>query len=154
MAGAWVGTSWAAELNMKSANVQVFNPTTLKVMTTIPADKGAHNVTFSRDGKRAFIANVRANKITIIDAVSKKPLGNVPAGTRALQVAVSPDGKTAVMCNPGSGNITLIDVRQKKAVHTMLTRQGAMMAVFSLMASMPMSPMPVTPMCQSWTSKT
>ena len=90
---------------MKSANVQVFNPTTLKVITTIPADKGAHNVTFSRDGKLAFIANVGTNNVTIIDAVSKKALGNVPAGTRAHQVAVSPDGKTAVVCNPGSGDI-------------------------------------------------
>jgi hypothetical protein len=32
---------------MKSANVQVFNPTTLKVITTIPAVKDAYNVTFS-----------------------------------------------------------------------------------------------------------
>jgi DNA-binding beta-propeller fold protein YncE len=60
---------------MKSANVQVFNPTTLKLITTIPADKGAHNVTFSPNGKLAFIANVGANNVTIIDAVTKKALG-------------------------------------------------------------------------------
>jgi hypothetical protein len=48
MIGVMAAESWAAELwvtNMKSANVQVFNPTTLKLITTIPADKGAHNVT-------------------------------------------------------------------------------------------------------------
>jgi YVTN family beta-propeller protein len=115
MAGLFMGESWAAEVwvtNMKSANVQVYNPATLKVVATIPADKGAHNVTFSRDGKLAFIANVGANNVTIIDAVSKKALGNVPAGTRAHQVAVSPDGRMAVVCNPGSGDITLIDVKR------------------------------------------
>ena len=54
------GKVWAAELwvtSMKSANVQVFDPTTLKLVATIPADKGAHNVTFSPDEKLAFIAN-------------------------------------------------------------------------------------------------
>jgi DNA-binding beta-propeller fold protein YncE len=64
IAGVMAAESWAAELwvtNMKSANVQVFNPTTLKLITTIPADKGAHNVTFSPNGKLAFIANVGAN---------------------------------------------------------------------------------------------
>jgi YVTN family beta-propeller protein len=85
-AGLLVQEGSAAEVwvtNMKSANVQVFNPATMQVSATIPADKGAHNVTFSPDGKRAFIANVGANNVTIIDAVKKKPLGNVAAGTRA-----------------------------------------------------------------------
>jgi DNA-binding beta-propeller fold protein YncE len=75
MAGMMAAESWAAELwvtNMKSANMQVFNPTTLKLSTTIPTDKGAHNVTFSPNGKLAFIANVGANNVTIIDAVNKK----------------------------------------------------------------------------------
>jgi YVTN family beta-propeller protein len=47
-----IGEAWAAEVwvtNMKSANLQVFDPATLKVVATIPADKGAHNVTFSPD---------------------------------------------------------------------------------------------------------
>ena len=134
MAAVAASESWTAEIwvtNMKYANVQVFDPATLKLITTIPADKGADNVTFSPNGKLAFIANVGANNVTIIDAVDKKALGNVPAGMRAHQVAVSPDGKTAVVCNPGSGDITLIDVPQKKVVHSMLTGNGAMMAVFS-----------------------
>jgi DNA-binding beta-propeller fold protein YncE len=74
--------------NMKPANVRAFNPTTLKLLTTIPADKGAHNATFSPNGKLAFIATVGANNVTIIDAVNKEALGDVPAGTRAHQVAI------------------------------------------------------------------
>src|SRR5262245_4321473 len=75
MAALPLGTVWAAELwvtNMKSANVQVFDPTTLKLVATIPADKGAHNVTFSPDEQLAFIANVGANNVTIIDAQRKE----------------------------------------------------------------------------------
>ena len=44
--------------NMQSANVQVFDPGTLELLATIPAAKGAHNVSLSPDGSRAFVANV------------------------------------------------------------------------------------------------
>jgi DNA-binding beta-propeller fold protein YncE len=69
--GILAAESWAAELwvtNMKSANVQVFNPTTLKLITSIPADKGAHNVTFSPNGKLALIATRDDNKLLVVSA--------------------------------------------------------------------------------------
>ncbi len=59
----FVGRGWAAEVwvtNMKSATVQVIDPQTMQVVATILADKGAHNVTLSKDGKLAFVANVGA----------------------------------------------------------------------------------------------
>ena len=64
--GFLTGELRAAEVwvtNMKSANVQVFDPATLTLGATIPADKGAHNVTFSPDETLAFIANVGANNV-------------------------------------------------------------------------------------------
>ena len=56
--GFLTGEVRAAEVwvtNMKAANVQVFDPATLTLVATIPADKGAHNVTFSPDETLAFI---------------------------------------------------------------------------------------------------
>ncbi len=78
----FAGQGWAAEIwvtNMKSANVQVIDPETMQVVPTIPADKGAHNVTLSKDGKLACVANVGANNVTIIDAESKAVVGTVTA---------------------------------------------------------------------------
>ena len=86
---------------MAAAHVQVIDPTALRVIATIPAGIGAHNVTFSPDGTLAFVANVGANTVTLIDAVRKTVLGHIPAGVRAHQVAVSPDGRLAVVSNPG-----------------------------------------------------
>lgn len=117
--------------NMQSANVQVIDPATNKVVVTIPTDKGAHNVTFSPDRKLAFVANVEAANVSIIDAVKKEVIATVPAGTRAHHVAVSPDGRTAVVSNPGSGDVTFVDVVRNHVTHTLPTGKGAMMAFFS-----------------------
>ena len=126
---ALAGEVWVA--NMKGANVQVIDTNSNKIVNTIPTGAGAHNVTFSPDGKLAFIANLGTNSITIIDAVSKVKLADVVADTKAHDVAVSPDGKIAVSCNVGAGNITFIDVASKKAIHTMPTGKKAITAVFS-----------------------
>ncbi len=123
------GEVWVA--NMKGANVQVIDTGSNQVVKTIPTGDGAHNVTFSPDGKLAFIANMGTNSITIIDAESKEKLADVVADTKAHDVAVSPDGKTALSCNVGAGNVTFIDVASKKAVHTMPTGPKAITAVFS-----------------------
>ena len=123
------GEVWVA--NMKGANVQIIDTGSNKVVKTIATGAGAHNVTFSANGKLAYIANLGTNSITIIDAMSKEILANVVTDTKAHDVAVSPDGKLAVACNVGASNITFIDVASKKAVHTMAAGKKAITAVFS-----------------------
>ena len=117
--------------NMKAANVEVFDPETLDRLATIPADKGAHNVTFSRDGKWAFIANVGAGNATIIDAEAKKAVATVAAGSKAHEVSVSPDGRLAAASNVGTDFVTLIDVAAGQPLRNIKTADGAMMSVFS-----------------------
>ena len=126
---AGAGEVWVT--NMVSANVQVIDPDTMAVVATIPADKGAHNVTFSHDGKLAFIANTRANNVTIIDAVGKKVLGTVPTGRKAHQVSVSPDGTLAVSSNKGTDFVTLIDVKAMQPIGEITIADGAVGSVFS-----------------------
>ena len=120
---AGAGEVWVT--NMVSANVTVINPDTMVVVATIPADKGAHNVTLSHDGNLAFIANNRANNVTIIDAVGKKVLGTVPAGRKTHQVSVSPDGTLAVSSNSGTDFVTLIDVNAKQPIGEITIADGA-----------------------------
>ena len=82
------GGATAAEVwisNMKSGNVQVIDPRSMRIVATIPAGKGAHNVTISRDGKLALVPNVGDNSVTIIDAETKSVLGTVPVGKKAYR---------------------------------------------------------------------
>ena len=76
----FVSTSAAGEVwvaNMKGANVEVIDTSSNKIIKTIATGAGAHNVTFSPDGKLAYIANLGTNSITIIDAATKEKLANV-----------------------------------------------------------------------------
>ena len=57
---------------MKGANVQIIDTNSNKVVKAISTGAGAHNVTFSPDGKLAYIANLGTNSITIIDSMSKR----------------------------------------------------------------------------------
>ena len=123
------GEVWVA--NMKGANVQIIDTSTNKVIKTIPTGAGAHNVTFSPDGKLGFIANLGTKSITIIDAKTKEVLADIVTDTKAHDVAVSPDGKLAVSSNVGAGNITFIDVTSIKALDTLATDKKAITAVFS-----------------------
>ena len=116
---------------MKGANVQVVDPDAMSVTATIPAAVGAHNVTFSQDGKWALIANVGANSATIIDADAKQAVVTVPAGQKAHEVSISPDGKLAAAANVGADFVTLIDVAAGKPLKEITTADGAMMSVFS-----------------------
>lgn len=123
-----IGPVWAAEVwvtNMQGANVQVIDADTLEVLATIPADKGAHNVTFSRDGSLALIANVAANNVSIIDAEARKVMATVPAGDRAHEVSISPDAKLAASSNVGTDYVTLIDVAAGAPIKDVKTGDGA-----------------------------
>jgi len=83
---AMAGEVWVA--NMKGANVQVIDTASNQIVNTIPTGAGAHNVTFSPDGKLAFIANLGTNSITIIDAVSKEKSMHRISNAMALGVVL------------------------------------------------------------------
>ena len=53
------------------------DPATNNVIARIPADKGAHNLTFSADRKLVFVANVGANNVTISRFCAFTPVGEV-----------------------------------------------------------------------------
>jgi YVTN family beta-propeller protein len=130
MPAALAGEVWMT--NMQSGNVQVFDADTLEVLATIPAAKGAHNVTFSPDGSRAFVANVDTSSVTVIDADQKVALTTIPAGAKAHDVAVSPDGRIAVAADVGADTIAVIDVAQGMTLGTLATgNPNAMMSMFS-----------------------
>ena len=85
----FVTTSTAGEVwvaNMKGANVEVIDTGSNKIIKTIATGAGAHNVTFSPDGKLAYIANLGTNSITIIDTATKEKLADVLTDTKAHDV--------------------------------------------------------------------
>lgn len=70
---------WAAAMATQG-RVLVYDATSLNLLREIPVGIEPAEVTFSADGKRAFIANGGSNSVTVIDQMSKQVVGTVPVG--------------------------------------------------------------------------
>lgn len=72
-------------LNKAENSLAIVDPTSLKVVATVPTGEGPHEVVASADGKTAFVANygtgqVVGTSISIIDLATKKEIRRVDLG--------------------------------------------------------------------------
>jgi len=61
-------------------SVEVFFPTDLKRVATIPLGKGAGGIVFTPDGKRCFVANTDDNSVSSVDPGTYRELARIPVG--------------------------------------------------------------------------
>ena len=61
-------------------SVEVFFPTDLKRVATIPLGKGAGGIVFTPDGKRCFVANTDYNSVSSVDPGTYRELVRIPVG--------------------------------------------------------------------------
>ncbi|MBI4737831.1 MAG: beta-propeller fold lactonase family protein, partial [candidate division NC10 bacterium] len=54
----------------------------------ISVGKGPHHIAFSRDGRRAYVANNDSGVVTVVDVASRGMAGRIPAGRGLHGVAV------------------------------------------------------------------
>jgi YVTN family beta-propeller protein len=71
-------------LNKADNAMAIINPSTLRVVVTVPTGEGPHEMTVSADGKLAFVANYGAQKhghsISVIDIAARKETRRVELG--------------------------------------------------------------------------
>jgi len=73
-------------------------------------------ISFSKDGKRAFVALGPANRVAAIDAESKKVDKYLLVGQRVWHLAFTPDEKYLLTANGVSNDVSVIDVASLKVV--------------------------------------
>jgi PQQ-dependent catabolism-associated beta-propeller protein len=73
-------------------------------------------ISFSKDGKRAFVALGPANRVAAIDAESKKIDKYLLVGQRVWHLAFTPDEKYLLTANGVSNDVSVIDVASLKVV--------------------------------------
>ena len=110
--------------NQATDRVLVLDGTSLKTIVEIAVGKdraaaGAkpHTISFSPDGRLAYVANVGAKanstNVIVIDAVTKQVVSMLPAGPGAHAVAPAPDGTRAFVANAGASHLTEIVLGEK-----------------------------------------
>lgn len=105
------GEIWTTQMSM-AGKVLVLDATTLATKSTIAVGDMPAEVTFSVDGKLAFVANGMSNDVSIIDVATKAVTGTVAVGEDPVIPSPGADGKVYVDCEMGK-SVSVIDPTTK-----------------------------------------
>ena len=90
--------------------VDVFDPKTLKLIAAIPTGAGeSHMVALSKDGKRAYTANVGPGSVSVLDLESRKLVTVIPIAKTTQRIALSVDDKFAFTSDQDQPRMAVID---------------------------------------------
>lgn len=85
------GTIWVSD--MADGHVYVYDPKTEKLVDSFPVSKSICGISFSKDGKLAYVSDMPGGFISIIDVAKKKVTKKISqAGTFIHRHAINPDG--------------------------------------------------------------
>ncbi len=91
-------------------SITVVDPKTLRVTAAIPTGQHeSHMMAITRDGKRAYTANVHSGTVSAIDLVSKKVIAVIPISRVAQRIALTPDDRFAFTADQTSPRLAVID---------------------------------------------
>lgn len=108
---------WAAAMETKG-RVLVYDAATLTLLKEIPVGAQPAEVTFSADGKRAFVANGASGSVTVIDRLSKMVAGTVPVGANPVGAWPGSDNRLYVD-NEESETVSVIQAETLKVEQTL-----------------------------------
>ncbi|MFP2907371.1 PQQ-binding-like beta-propeller repeat protein [Pyxidicoccus sp. 3LFB2] len=111
------GTEVWTALMAEPGAVVVLDSQTLEPKQTIPVGDMPAEVTFSQDGRYAFVANGGSNNVTIIDAATKAVVKTVPVGANPVGAWPGNDGLMYVDNEDGK-SLTAIDTSTLEVART------------------------------------
>ena len=79
----------------------------------------SHMVALSKDGTRAFVANIGSGSVTLVDLAGRKVVATAPTGAGAEGIAVSPDGKEVWVTNRAADTVSVLDTAALRPLATL-----------------------------------
>ncbi len=107
---------WTAQL-LDDGSVLVLDAATLETKETIKVGRVPAEVTFTNDGKFAFVANGTSNDVTVIDRDTKSVVKTIPVDPEPVGAWPGADGIMYVDCEVGK-TIKAIDPKTLDVVRT------------------------------------
>ena len=122
--------------NFKEGTLSIIDLKAGKEVSRISGFSEPHNVTFTPDGKKAYIANLGAHEVGIVDLQKRELVGRLAIGSAGKQgrleddktldaingiinVTLTPDGKWGYAADGDSGQVAIIDVEKDEVVATL-----------------------------------
>lgn len=101
------GRLWVQEGDANSN--AVLDGTTLALVKRIPTGKSPTNVSFSPDGKFAYITHLADTIVQVVDAKSLEEVQHVQVGTNPSEVGVHPNGKVLYAIVTKEASVAVIE---------------------------------------------
>ena len=91
-------------------SVTVIDPSTLKVVQTIPTDQSeSHMLAITRDGRRGYTANVGPGTVSALDLQARKVLAVIAVADRVQRISLSADDRRAFTADQTKPRLAVID---------------------------------------------
>jgi len=113
------------QTNSAGDNVDVIDPSTNRVVLKVNDIEVPHGVTFSPDGKRAYISCESERTLIAVDTKTGKHLGSAPLNGHPNNIAISKDGKrvfVAIVQQPGA--VDVIDTATMQNIRSIKVKGG------------------------------
>lgn len=91
-------------------SVSIIDPKTLKVVGSIPTGQPeSHMLTLSKDGTRAYTANVGPGTVSVLDLEARKPIATIAISGNTQRISLSPDDKLLFTSDQTAPRLAVID---------------------------------------------
>ncbi len=95
--------------------ITIIDPATLKILGLVPTgQEQSHMFAITRDGHRAYTANVGPGTVSVIDLDSRKVLTIIPVSPQVQRISLSVDDKFAFTSDVTKPQLAVIDTRTNK----------------------------------------
>lgn len=95
--------------------VDIVDPATRKVIAQIPTGAiESHMIIISRDGRRAYTANVAAGSVSVLDLKQRSLVTVIPVAKIVQRISISADGKRVFTHDQETPRIAVIDTTANK----------------------------------------
>ncbi|MHB8652957.1 MAG: beta-propeller fold lactonase family protein [Terriglobia bacterium] len=96
-------------------SIDIFDPRTQRIVGAVPTGQPeSHMFTITRDGKRAYTANVGPGTVSAIDLEAKKVLAVIPISKETQRISLSVDDKFAFTADQTAPRLAVIDTATNK----------------------------------------
>jgi YVTN family beta-propeller protein len=96
-------------------SITVIDPATLKIVGSIPTGQPeSHMFVITRDGRRAYTANVGPGTVSVLDLDARKTLAVIPVSGQVQRISLSVDDSTVFTSDVTKPQLAVIDTVTNK----------------------------------------
>lgn len=96
-------------------SITIIDPATLKIVGTVPTgQEQSHMFAITRDGRRAYTANVGPGTVSVLDLDARKTVAIIPVSPQIQRVSLSVDDKLVFTSDVTKPQLAVIDTATNK----------------------------------------